>query len=101
MAAHKSGQATEVSTSADAVELSTFHGAKGLEWPVVHVAGLEKGYVPIGYAKTGAQLAEERRLLYVAITRAQQLCVLAVPDGLCDQVVGILSGRNVPFDLVT
>ena len=51
-------QAAEVSTSADAVELSTFHGAKGLEWPVVHVAGLEKGYVPIGYAKTGAQLAE-------------------------------------------
>ncbi len=65
-------QAAEVSTSADAVELSTFHGAKGLEWPVVHVAGLEKGYVPIGYAKTGAQLAEERRLLYVAITRAEQ-----------------------------
>ena len=64
-------QANEVSTTADAVELSTFHGAKGLEWPVVHVGGLEKGYVPIGYAKTGAQLAEERRLLYVAITRAE------------------------------
>ncbi len=65
-------QANEVSTTADAVELSTFHGAKGLEWPVVHVGGLEKGYVPIGYAKTGAQLAEERRLLYVAITRAEK-----------------------------
>ncbi len=64
-------QSNEVATTADAVELSTFHGAKGLEWPVVHVAGLEKGYVPIGYAKTGAQLAEERRLLYVAITRAE------------------------------
>lgn len=64
-------QANEVATTADAVELSTFHGAKGLEWPVVHVAGLEKGYVPISYAKTGAQLAEERRLLYVAITRAE------------------------------
>ncbi len=65
-------QANEVATTADAVELSTFHGAKGLEWPVVHVGGLEKGYVPIGYAKTGAQLAEERRLLYVAITRAEK-----------------------------
>lgn len=65
-------QAAEVDTAGDAVELSTFHGAKGLEWPVVHVAGLEKGYVPIGYAKTGAQLAEERRLLYVAITRAEK-----------------------------
>ncbi len=65
-------QAAEVSTDKDAVELATFHGAKGLEWPVVHLAGLEKGYVPIGYAKTGAQLAEERRLLYVALTRAEK-----------------------------
>jgi DNA helicase-2/ATP-dependent DNA helicase PcrA len=65
-------QAAEVSTDADAVELATFHGAKGLEWPAVHVAGLEKGYVPISYAKNGAQLAEERRLLYVAVTRAQK-----------------------------
>ncbi|MEL7156318.1 MAG: ATP-dependent DNA helicase UvrD2, partial [Actinomycetota bacterium] len=55
----------------DAVELTTFHGAKGLEWPVVHVAGLEEGYVPIVYATTGGQLAEEQRLLYVALTRAE------------------------------
>ncbi len=65
-------QAAEVDAGNDAVELATFHGAKGLEWPIVHVAGLEKGYVPIGYAKTGAQLAEERRLLYVAVTRAER-----------------------------
>ena len=64
-------ESAEVDSGADSVELTTFHGAKGLEWPVVHVAGLEKGYVPIGYAKTGAQLAEERRLLYVAVTRAE------------------------------
>ncbi len=56
----------------DAVELMTFHGAKGLEWPVVHVAGLEEGFVPIAYASTGAQLAEEQRLLYVAVTRARE-----------------------------
>ncbi len=56
----------------DAVELATFHGAKGLEWPVVHIAGLEEGYVPIVHAKTGGQLAEERRLLYVAVTRAEE-----------------------------
>ncbi|MGI9615515.1 MAG: UvrD-helicase domain-containing protein [Acidimicrobiales bacterium] len=59
---------TDVDT--DAVELATFHAAKGLEWPVVHVAGLEEGFVPIAYASTGAQLAEEKRLLYVAVTRA-------------------------------
>ncbi len=62
----------EVSADGDAVELATFHGAKGLEWPIVHIAGVEQGLVPIGYAKTGGQLEEEKRLLYVAITRAEQ-----------------------------
>ena len=56
----------------DAVELATFHTAKGLEWPVVHLAGLEQGLVPIGHARTDDDLAEERRLFYVAITRAEQ-----------------------------
>ena len=65
-------QGSEVDNDRDAVELATFHGAKGLEWPVVHIAGLEKGYVPISYAETGAQLAEEQRLLYVALTRAER-----------------------------
>jgi DNA helicase-2/ATP-dependent DNA helicase PcrA len=56
---------------ADAVELSTFHRAKGLEWPSVAVVGLEDGMVPIAYASTAAAVAEERRLLYVALTRAE------------------------------
>jgi DNA helicase-2/ATP-dependent DNA helicase PcrA len=55
----------------DAVELATFHSAKGLEWPIVHLAGLEQGLVPIGHAQTAAELAEERRLFYVAVTRAE------------------------------
>ncbi|HET9443112.1 MAG TPA: 3'-5' exonuclease, partial [Acidimicrobiales bacterium] len=57
----------------DAVEIATFHRAKGLEWPVVHVAGLERGLVPIlgGRADTPEGVAEERRLLYVALTRAR------------------------------
>lgn len=55
----------------DAVELLTFHSAKGLEWPTVHIAGLEQGFVPISYAKTAEAWAEEKRLLYVALTRAE------------------------------
>ena len=60
----------------DAVELCTFHAAKGLEWPVVHLAGIEQGYVPIGQARTPEALAEELRLFYVALTRAErELCI--------------------------
>ncbi len=52
------------------VELATFHRAKGLEWDTVFVAGLEEGLVPISYATGPDALAEEQRLLYVALTRA-------------------------------
>ena len=56
----------------DAVEIATFHAAKGLEWAVVHLAGVEDGFVPIAHARTAAAKAEEARLLYVAMTRAQR-----------------------------
>ncbi|HEX3393446.1 MAG TPA: ATP-dependent DNA helicase UvrD2 [Acidimicrobiales bacterium] len=59
-------------SSGDAVTLSTFHAAKGLEWPVVFLTGLEQGLVPVGRATTPEARAEERRLLYVAVTRAQR-----------------------------
>ncbi len=56
----------------DAVDLSTFHAAKGLEWPVVHLSGLEEGLVPIHHAQTADARDEELRLLYVALTRAER-----------------------------
>ena len=56
--------------SDDVVELLTFHRAKGLEFAAVFVTGLERGLVPITHAETPAERAEERRLLYVALTRA-------------------------------
>ncbi len=54
----------------DAVDVVTFHRAKGLEWRVVFVTGLEDGLVPIAHARSPEAVAEERRLLYVACTRA-------------------------------
>jgi DNA helicase II / ATP-dependent DNA helicase PcrA len=59
----------------DVVVLSTFHRAKGLQWPVVFVAGLVDGTVPLVSARTRAARAEERRLLYVALTRAEDQLV--------------------------
>lgn len=58
--------------TAEAVDLLSFHRAKGLEWSVVFVIGLEDGFVPISHAKNRAMLAEEQRLLYVALSRAEQ-----------------------------
>ncbi len=52
------------------------HSAKGLEWPTVHLAGLEQGLVPIGHARTSEAMAEERRLFYVALTRAERELLL-------------------------
>jgi DNA helicase II / ATP-dependent DNA helicase PcrA len=52
----------------DAVQLVTFHKAKGLEWPTVFVVGAHDGLVPI----SGGDVDEERRLLYVAMTRAER-----------------------------
>jgi DNA helicase-2/ATP-dependent DNA helicase PcrA len=53
------------------VDLATFHRAKGLEWPVVFVTGLERGLVPVSWATSDDALYEERRLLHVALSRAQ------------------------------
>ena len=55
-----------------AVTLSTIHAAKGLEWSHVFIVGVTEGYLPISYAGTAAEIAEEKRLFYVAITRAKR-----------------------------
>ena len=51
------------------VDLVTFHRAKGLEWQIVFVTGLERGLAPIAWATTPLARAEERRLLHVALSR--------------------------------
>ena len=62
----------ELDRGGDAVTLASFHAAKGLEWAVVHLAGMEDGLCPISHARDVDTLNEERRLLYVAVTRAEQ-----------------------------
>jgi DNA helicase II / ATP-dependent DNA helicase PcrA len=62
---------------ADGVTLASMHAAKGLEWPLVFVVGAQEGTVPLVYADTPAQVEEERRLLYVAATRARDRLVLS------------------------
>jgi uncharacterized protein (TIGR00375 family) len=63
---------------ADRVSLLTMHAAKGLEFPVVFIVGLEDGLMPLHWSKPDpAQLAEERRLLYVAMTRARDRLFLS------------------------
>ena len=54
------------------VTLATLHTAKGLEWDAVFLAGVHEGALPIVYADTPLAIAEERRLLYVGVTRARQ-----------------------------
>ena len=61
----------------DAVELLTFHAAKGREWPNVIVIGAETGLVPHSGATTPDQKAEEARLLYVACTRAKEQLIVS------------------------
>ncbi len=55
---------------AEGVTLATLHAAKGLEWDAVFLCGVQDGTLPITYAEGPAAIEEERRLLYVGITRA-------------------------------
>lgn len=70
-------QAGQHEPTLSAVTLATLHSAKGLEWDSVYLVGLADGLMPISYAKTPAQLEEERRLLYVGVTRARRMLALS------------------------
>jgi DNA helicase II / ATP-dependent DNA helicase PcrA len=92
----------------DGVTLASLHAAKGLEWDVVFLAGLTDGTLPIVYAQTGEAIEEERRLLYVGVTRARDLICLSwalarsaddrrtrKPSRFVEEIRPRLSGRAV------
>ncbi|VTR76511.1 ATP-dependent helicase [Cellulomonas hominis] len=64
--------AAQHAPTVEGVTLASLHAAKGLEWDAVFLTGLSEGLVPWASADTAADIAEERRLLYVGITRARQ-----------------------------
>lgn len=73
----------------EAVTLSAIHASKGLEWSMVHVAGLSEGLLPIAHAVDEDSVSEERRLCYVAFTRARDTLRLS-------GVAGGARGRRDP-----
>jgi len=58
--------------SVDGVTLASLHAAKGMEWDAVFLVGLVDGVLPMSHATTPSQIEEERRLLYVGVTRARR-----------------------------
>jgi DNA helicase-2/ATP-dependent DNA helicase PcrA len=92
--------------AAAGVTLASLHAAKGLEWDAVFLAGLTDGMVPIIYAQTEEAIEEERRLLYVGVTRARERLYISwalartaggrrtrSPSRFLDSLLG---GRSVP-----
>lgn len=68
--------------STEAVRLMTIHAAKGLEFPVVFVCGLSEGVFPTRKTDTRDKMEEERRLAYVAMTRAESVLYLTDSEGM-------------------
>lgn len=76
----------EKSSSSDAdrdeerpITISTAHSAKGLEWDVVYIPNFVKGHMPSAFARDHEGMEEEKRVLYVAVTRPRKKLVITIP----------------------
>ncbi|WP_165865583.1 ATP-dependent DNA helicase UvrD2 [Vallicoccus soli] len=69
--------AAQHAPTVEGVTLASLHAAKGLEWDAVFLVGLSEGLLPISYADTPDAVEEERRLLYVGVTRAREHLALS------------------------
>lgn len=70
-------QDENLTDTTERVTLMTVHAAKGLEFPVVFIVGLEENLFPSQFAIKPSEIEEERRLLYVAVTRAMEQCYIS------------------------
>jgi DNA helicase-2/ATP-dependent DNA helicase PcrA len=75
-------QKDDPNTKDGKVIVSTIHSAKGLEWKTVYVANVVEGVLPHKWSKTELEVEEERRVAYVAFTRAKDNLILCVPSML-------------------
>jgi DNA helicase-2/ATP-dependent DNA helicase PcrA len=86
--------AAEASGATGGVNLLTYHRAKGLEWDAVFLPALEEGLLPIRQAKEDVEVDEERRLLYVGITRARRHLALSWAAGRASAPGGKVAKRQ-------
>lgn len=77
--------------------LSTVHSAKGLEWDAVFVISAAEGRFPSAYSTEDEEIEEERRLMYVACTRARNHLYVSYPQLVQDRALGLVSARASRF----
>jgi DNA helicase-2/ATP-dependent DNA helicase PcrA len=77
----------------EAVTLATVHGTKGLEWSQVYLIGVNRGLFPISHAQDFRALEEEKRLFYVAVTRAKDKLAVSY-FGEPSEFIELIDTRN-------
>ena len=91
----------------DVLTISTIHSAKGLEWQHVYVLGVAEGIFPSRFSlEDPDEIEEERRLMYVAVTRARSELMLCYPQRIIDRMMGNIRCtpsrfvRDIPHELL-